>query len=316
MRKIGRYKRKKQKKLLIVSSLSLLLFLCVGYAAFNTRLNIRAKGNIKQKYVTASTLKEIVVDSGDGLYKDIYEEGKYTYKGGNPNNYIKFNNNLWRILSINNDNTIKIIYEDTLGEMMWADECSDLAYNNIKSTKKGREIKNIIYLAGDKGNCSVTWTQASLQKYLNNDYLSSLSDYEKIISYDWNIGIPNIDYNLSELISSEKGQVWNGKIGLITISEYLRANSNQSMCGIDKEYENREICKATNWLYKNYNWWTITNYTPDRIFYISEDNYFSYTNIMGVSKGKTSNIRPVLYLSPDITLSGTGSASDPYIITN
>ena len=32
-----------------------------------------------------------IVTSGDGLYKDEYEDGKYTYKGANPNNYITFN---------------------------------------------------------------------------------------------------------------------------------------------------------------------------------------------------------------------------------
>ena len=35
-----------------------------------------------------------VVTTGDGLYKDEYEEGKYTYKGANPNNYITFNNEM------------------------------------------------------------------------------------------------------------------------------------------------------------------------------------------------------------------------------
>ena len=49
MRKIGRYRRKKQNKFLIIGSLSLLLFLCVGYAAFSTELNLKAKGNIKEK---------------------------------------------------------------------------------------------------------------------------------------------------------------------------------------------------------------------------------------------------------------------------
>ena len=48
---MGRYrhKRKKQKKILIIGSLSLLLFLCVGYAAFSTNLSLKAKGNIKEK---------------------------------------------------------------------------------------------------------------------------------------------------------------------------------------------------------------------------------------------------------------------------
>ena len=49
MKRIGRHKRKKQKKILIIGSLSLLLFLCVGYAAFSTNLSLKAKGNIKEK---------------------------------------------------------------------------------------------------------------------------------------------------------------------------------------------------------------------------------------------------------------------------
>ena len=46
-----------------------------------------------------------IVNSGDGLYADEYEEGKYTYKGANPNNYVTFNNEEagWRIISINSD---------------------------------------------------------------------------------------------------------------------------------------------------------------------------------------------------------------------
>ena len=57
MRKIRNRKNKKQKKMLIIGSLSLLLFLCVGYAAFQTNLSITAKGNIKGRnnlYVSAS----------------------------------------------------------------------------------------------------------------------------------------------------------------------------------------------------------------------------------------------------------------------
>ena len=49
MKKIGRYRRRKQNKIIIMSTLSLLLFLCVGYAAFSTNLTLTAKGNIKEK---------------------------------------------------------------------------------------------------------------------------------------------------------------------------------------------------------------------------------------------------------------------------
>ena len=46
--------------------------------------------------------KEPIVTSGDGLYEDEYEEGRYFYKGADPNNYVTFNNEQagWRIMSI------------------------------------------------------------------------------------------------------------------------------------------------------------------------------------------------------------------------
>ena len=83
------------------------------YAAFSTTLSLKAKGNIKQKGITSEDLKENVVESGDGLYKDIYEDERYIYKGENPNNYITFNNETWQIISIESNGTIKITSTNT-----------------------------------------------------------------------------------------------------------------------------------------------------------------------------------------------------------
>ncbi len=65
-RKIGRRKRKNQKKILIISSLSLLLFLCVGYAAFSTQLTMSAKGNIKI-FTTDDYIKDGLFALYDGI---------------------------------------------------------------------------------------------------------------------------------------------------------------------------------------------------------------------------------------------------------
>lgn len=58
MRRTRKHRRGKQKKFLIIGSLSLLLFLCVGYAAFSTNLSLKAKGNIKLK-----TLDDYIQDN-------------------------------------------------------------------------------------------------------------------------------------------------------------------------------------------------------------------------------------------------------------
>ena len=94
-RKIGKMRRKKQKRLLIVSSISLLLFLCVGYAAFSTQLSLKAKGNIKQKTLSSSDLIKDVVDSGDPeliktaqKYIDMIDEAFLSALSG-PDNKLK-----------------------------------------------------------------------------------------------------------------------------------------------------------------------------------------------------------------------------------
>ena len=111
-------KRNKTKKIIITTSISFLFIMVVGYAAFNTQLSLKAKGNIKSKKAS-DMLKENVVDEGDGLYKDIYEDGRYFYKGTNPNNYITFNNETWRILSVETDGSLKIIRKQSIGVRVW-----------------------------------------------------------------------------------------------------------------------------------------------------------------------------------------------------
>ena len=71
MRKIGRYRKKKQKKILIIGSLSLLLFLCIGYAAFQTNLSITAKGNIKEQ---TRVIQSWDANSQTDFHSDFYKQ--------------------------------------------------------------------------------------------------------------------------------------------------------------------------------------------------------------------------------------------------
>ena len=80
-----------------------------GYAAFSTNISLHAKGNIKcHPEIAKDKLLKTLTTVGDGLYKDKYEAERYVYKGASPNNYIEFNNEKWRIISLENDRKIKI----------------------------------------------------------------------------------------------------------------------------------------------------------------------------------------------------------------
>lgn len=86
--KYRRHKKhnKNQRKILIISTVSLIFVMTVGYAAFSTNLNINAKGNIIKQTAAQKLRKICDTKDGDGLYIDVYEENRCVYRGSNPNN--------------------------------------------------------------------------------------------------------------------------------------------------------------------------------------------------------------------------------------
>lgn len=67
--------------------------------------------------MTINDLKTLTVTNEAGLYADKTETGRYVYRGANPDNYISFNGENWRIISIEADNTLKIIKSESLNNM-------------------------------------------------------------------------------------------------------------------------------------------------------------------------------------------------------
>lgn len=282
-KRLARKQRKKQKKILIIGSLSLLLFLCVGYAAFQTNLNITSKANIKT--YTTDDLKNIVVNEGDGLYKDEYEDGRYAYKGADPDNYIWFNNEMWRIISIESDNTYKIIKNETLSNRQWDT-------NNINNWK----------------------TPSTLNTYLSSNYYNTLSDEAKnqTVSHDWSVG--KVEYYNNDLINQiyiEQLETWTGSVGLIVSSEYIRANTNIEQCNsLNKVNLNVAECVKTNWL-SGIDYWSITTYTNEIYAYsVRIDGRFT----IHFSNDPNFAVRPVVYLNSNIILIGSGTYRSPYQI--
>ena len=233
-----------------------------------------------------------LVTTGDGLYEDEYESGRYIYKGTNPNNYITFSGETWRIISVENDGTIKIMRNESIGNRAW--DSSD----------------------------SNNWTRpATLNTYLNEEYLPTLSDSDKVVSHDFSIGAVTSDNNdLANQINDEKGTTWNGKVGLITVSDYLRANTNTEQCGnLSINDTNRTTCLTTDWMYNTIpSGRSIATISPnaglsDYIFAVgslSSASSLAVSNVSNVYLG----VVPVLYLTSDITLTGTGTSDDPFQI--
>ena len=256
--------------------------------------------NVSSSY-TATVLEKIdmggqkveVVTSGDGLYEDTYESGRYIYRGQDPDNYITFNGETWRIISIGADNTIKIIRNESIGNRAFDSENSN------------------------------AWETSDIKAYLNDTYLPTITtNQDKIVSHTWSIGgVTHGNRDLADQINDENGiQSQNVSVGMITASEYLRANTNTEQCGnLSINNTNNTTCKTTNWMYSivpsNGYLWTISplDSASNTLFYV-----YGFTGFAG---GLGSNIAsrshgvsPVLYLSSDISLSGTGTYENPFTI--
>ena len=232
-----------------------------------------------------------VVESGDGLYEDEYESGRYVYKGTNPNNYIEFDNGeIWRIVAKEADGTYKILKNELLPEQAW-----------------------------DTSNSNNWAKPVTLNTYLNGEYYNGLdsSIKDNIVSHTWGIGSVTEDNDdLLAQIASEQGTTWNGNIGLIAHSDYLRANSDMTNCGTAKtNFENYEICRNTDWMYISGSYWWIISPTSGHssaVWHVIDVGAFEGI----LARNSATAPRPAAYLKSDITLSGSGTSLDPFKIVS
>ena len=334
-------RKNKQRKIIIISMCSLLLIMTVGYATMQTNLEIKAKGNIVKKASAGSDLVEIsgVVESGDGLYKDENEENVYTYRGAKPNNYVIFNDELWRIISVNTiDNTIKIIRNEILENSVYdivgkryqesSGYCNSISYGcNIwgsSNTLYNSSLRPITTLGMEYNGTKYVLPskEAELNTYLNGEYYNGLNQVARsMVRSDavYKAGILN--YSSSQTTSTDINQVsktkWKGTVALIDATEYVRASTNSSCTGV-YAYYNTSSCYNNisnhNWmyLYGTY-WWTMTplsNSVSDYVWYVYNTGVLTYN-------GTTSSysVRPVVTLSPEVKITGgNGSESNAYTL--
>lgn len=115
---------KKRRAIFIVSMFAATFLLASGYAAFNTVLNINAKGNLinvpkisPSDMIAPENIKD-PTSTDDGLYADPEEENRYIFKGADPDNYITIGDEEYRIMSIESDGTLKVIKNDKI-DSVW-----------------------------------------------------------------------------------------------------------------------------------------------------------------------------------------------------
>ena len=94
-----------------------------------TKENAEVKEITKPTYGMKATeyITNLLEYDGEGLKIDNTSDANIRYYGANPNNYVRFNNELWRIIGVFGNN-VKLVRSETLGKLSW--DSSDSAINN------------------------------------------------------------------------------------------------------------------------------------------------------------------------------------------
>ena len=280
-------------------------------ATINLELNAeqapsgREEVNPGPHYLKQSGLEIPIVTSGDGLYDN--GDGKYIYKGDDPNNYLEFEGNIWRILRFDATG-IKIITDEGIDLTNYNGVNPNNNYGGKFDIPNDRSTENNSYCTNPTVGCNVwvatskmngspteyvnpgypgqtsekrgTVTEdSSLYKYLNGEY------YNNVLNKDSNIidGIFNVGP-----VNYESVYTWTGKIGLL---------------------DSLETFNVGKYLFKSYGTWTLTpdsQYQVDRVSVIFLPSTGFPSNVTYVVN-RNYRVRPVLYLKSNITLTGDGT---------
>ena len=272
------------------------------------------------------------------------------YYGSNPNNYVRFNNELWRIIGVFNDN-VKLVRKDSLGNLSWdsseeninrgwgVNQWGESTYEDGTSYPGSdlMQYLNKMYYGGDTTiTCfnSLNNTETICPKDSNDKFLT-IDETSKVLidNHTWNIGAVESSKKTDtlEFYKRERGTnvktcttgsicndnvirttVWTGYVALPYVTDWAYASS-ESICetNLNAESSNNFICTNNNWMHKNKSYWTLSIIPWEGI----SDNilviYVKEDN--GGQAGRSHQIFPSIYLKNNVIIeSGTGTNTDPY----
>ena len=306
--------------------------------------------NVNFTMKTSGTAIDVLKSNGE-MARDNTTDHNLRYSGANPNNYVKFNNELWRIIGIFGDN-IKLIRSKSIGNLSWDSSASTV----------------------NSGGGVNEWSQADLKEYLNTMYYggSAVTCYNEvnnatttcptvslnaaaklmIDNHTWNTGALNEDdttivnkitsvlstipfYNAERGTANgkmctsgnyctdtvERTTSWAGYVALPYLTDYAYASS-QNICKTNiwaKDTNDNYICKNNNWMHhgstKDEVMWTLSPAASSVYARIVWE--VNGLGIVGSSRASYPfSVFPTVYLKSGVEITGgSGTSTDPYILS-
>ena len=217
--------------------------------------------------------------------------------------------------------------EDPIISIQRVDEptkCDDR--NNLWNSAAINQLLNEIYLSNSvveyyNDNSSTTTVNFSnIGITINAHKLINSGKSKNDLSRYYLGGYSSTSQKTNDIYLAERGKVtssgnslyWNGKIGLIYVSDYGYAAGND--CVINTNINSfGTSCKSKDWIYYSSNYlWTMTPNSSSTFGVMELAMGFAYSSLSNY----TSSVSPVFYLDKDVVItSGTGTSSDPYLVS-
>ena len=234
------------------------------------------------------------------------------YYTGNPNNWVSFAGFYWRIIRINGDRSIRMIYAGTDYNLTDDDTIGTSTFN---SSNKNKTYVGLVYdLNTQHGYGQNSTIMNTLNNWYNNNLVSYeanyidtgigyCSDREMASGYNWNNSIlyyapydrqnnGSLQCHDDDILSKDNGKLQN-PIGLLTSDEYVLAEKASSYLHIQKYY------------------WMMSPYQSDNngafVFLVWGDG-----NLEARIVTFSYDVRPVINLRADVQITGSGTTTDPF----
>ena len=229
----------------------------------------------------------LLASAGLNTIKD--EDGiSYYYSGKEVNNYLMFNNLLFRIIRINGDGSVRLIMQDSPLYGIFNSNKNDSKYLGMSYDKIDSVITTTL-------NTWFNTNMSGVSEYINDS--SFCNDTTLVSSVDsYGVDYYSSNTRVKDSKPNYNCKVYKDKVGLLNIDEYMYSSD------------------ETGTYLSNGK----TFYTSSPSKFYSNSGYMyainMYGNITEYLLNTSLNIRPVINLISDISVSGTGTIEDPYTV--
>ena len=265
-----------------------------------------------------------------GIYETTDNLGTaYYYRGDVENNYVSFAGYYWRIIRINGDGSIRIIYDGTSahanGESSSDRQTGTSAYN---SSYNQSYYVGYTWTSAQRPSSQNSGTASTIKGVLDNWYSTNIAGKgldDKVVSTagfcndrntrsgdSWVSSGTTFYYAPYERVyttrqpslqCSNTNDIYTTKVGLITADEVMYAGGTTS--SNNNSY----------YLYTGQYYWTMSPSSFDAsgsgawVFYVSSAGHLGYSWV-----NNAVGVRPAINISPEVTITGSGTMSDPYVV--